>query len=348
MDLASFKTTFDGILEQYVTKKIDQSKHLIDDKHINKFIEYVNTFIFSGGKRIRPYGLMITYMWFGGQNEKAILNFGIIFELLHSMALIHDDIIDQSDKRHNAMTMHTYIQTLLNDNPQAKHVAEWQALLIWDLLLSRVYELRFKNHEFDEHLLFKARQNVHSMIEEVILWQMIDVDLTISGPAALSLIDKKNTYKTASYTFTRPMLTWAILAWASHEQQNLIKQLGNYMGMVFQMRDDYLDITFGDKTKSAFSDIQEWQQTYFTNYIFDKGTPEQKKLLKSCMGKKLDETQIKELQNMFEESGAIAFGKTWIMEYSEKARNILEDIQMNDIAKENVLELIKKMEKLEH
>jgi geranylgeranyl pyrophosphate synthase len=29
------------------------------------------------------------------------------------------------------------------------------------------------------------------------------------------------------------------------------------MGMAFQMRDDYLDITFGDKTKSAFSDIQE-------------------------------------------------------------------------------------------
>jgi geranylgeranyl pyrophosphate synthase len=79
------------------------------------------------------------------------------------------------------------------------------------------------------------------------------------------------------------------------------------MGMMFQMRDDYLDITLGDKTKSAFTDIQEGQQTYFTNYIFDKGTPEQQKLLQSCMGKKLDDNQIKELQVMFEESGAIEF-----------------------------------------
>lgn len=81
------------------------------------------------------------------------------------------------------------------------------------------------------------------------------------------------------------------------------------MGMAFQMRDDYLDITFGDKTKSAFSDIQEGQQTYFTNYIFDKGSEEDKALLKSCMSKKLNDTQIKELQAMFEKSGAIAFGK---------------------------------------
>jgi geranylgeranyl pyrophosphate synthase len=60
------------------------------------------------------------------------------------------------------------------------------------------------------------------------------------------------------------------LANVSKEQQQLIKDLGNYMGLAFQMRDDYLDITLGDKTKSAFSDIQEGQQTYFTNYIFEK------------------------------------------------------------------------------
>jgi len=169
MDLASFKTTFDGILEKYINTKIEQAQHLVNDKKINKFIDYIDTFVFSGGKRIRPYGLRLTYMGFGGQNEKAILNFGIIFELLHSMALIHDDIIDQSDKRHNALTVHSYIQTLLNGNPQAKRMAEGQALLIGDLLLSRVYELRFKEHDFDEQLLFHARKNVHSMIEEVIL-----------------------------------------------------------------------------------------------------------------------------------------------------------------------------------
>ena len=62
MDLASFKTTFDGILQTYVKEKITQAQKLINDKKINGFIDYITTFIFSGGKRIRPYGLRITYI----------------------------------------------------------------------------------------------------------------------------------------------------------------------------------------------------------------------------------------------------------------------------------------------
>lgn len=348
MDLLSFKTTFDGVLQTYIHGKLDQAHKLIDDKKINGFIDYITTFIFSGGKRIRPFGLRIMYKWFGGDNEKAILNFGIIFELLHSMALIHDDIIDQADKRHNALTMHSYIQWQLSDSPNAAHVAEWQAILIGDLLLSRVYELQYKQHEFTEKVLIEARKNVHSMIEEVILWQMIDVNMTVSGPASLALIDKKNMYKTASYTFIRPMLTWAILACAPEHQQQLVIELGKYMWLAFQMRDDYLDITLGDKTKSAFSDIQEWQQTYFTNYIFENGTPAQKELLKSSMGNKLSDDEIKALQKMFQESGAIEFGKKSILEYSQKARDILIKTELNDDAKAGILWLIKKLEKLEH
>ncbi len=348
MDLSSFKTTFDGILQTYVHSKIEQAQKLISDKKINNFIDYINTFIFSGGKRIRPYGLRLTYIWFGWANEKAILNFGIIFELLHSMALIHDDVIDQADKRHNALTVHAFIEKALEGNIQAHHIAEGQAILLGDLLLSRVYELRYQQHDFPDNLLLEARQNVHSMIEEVILWQMIDVDMMISGPASLTLIDKKNMYKTASYTFIRPMLTWAILADASEEQKQLIIELGKYMGMSFQMRDDYLDVIWGDKTKSAFSDIQEWQQTYLTNYIFEKWTPKHQKLLSSCMRKELTDKQIKALQVMFHESWAIKFSKQSILEFSLKARDILTKTKLNKEAKECILALIKKMEKLEH
>ena len=96
MDLASFKTTFDGILQTYVQEKIDQSRQLISDKKINKFIDYINTFIFSGGKRIRPFWLRITYTWFGGDNEKAILNFGIIFELLSEVRADSSEYVRKS------------------------------------------------------------------------------------------------------------------------------------------------------------------------------------------------------------------------------------------------------------
>jgi geranylgeranyl pyrophosphate synthase len=66
------------------------------------------------------------------------------------------------------------------------------------------------------------------------------------------------------------------------------------------------------------------------------------------MGKSLNESQIKALQVMFEDSGAIAFGRQGIIEYSQKARDILEKTELNEKAKEGILALIKKMEKLEH
>gem|GEM_PF-1153475 len=66
------------------------------------------------------------------------------------------------------------------------------------------------------------------------------------------------------------------------------------------------------------------------------------------MGKQLNDKQIKALQKMFEESGAIEFGRQGILEYSQKAKNILDETQLNEQAKTEILALIKKMEKLEH
>jgi len=191
----------------------------------------------------------------------------------------------------------------------------------------------------------EARKNVHSMIEEVILWQMIDVDMMISWPASLTLIDKKNMYKTASYTFVRPMLTWAILADAPEQQKQLIIELGKYMGMAFQMRDDLLDLTGGDKTKSLFSDVQEGQQTYFTHYIFEHGTAEHKALLKSCLGKRLSEEKITELKKVFQESWAIDRGKQQITKHLDEAKVMFEKIPMtNDEAKLSFMHMIRKLE----
>ena len=98
-------------------------------------------------------------------------------------------------------------------------------MLIGDLLLSWVYELGNKHHEFSEQLLQEARQNVHSMIEEVILGQMIDVDMMTGELASQEMIEKKNEFKTGSYTFVRPMLTGAILAGTDEENKAAVVKL---------------------------------------------------------------------------------------------------------------------------
>lgn len=345
MDIKTFKATFDKLLKDYVDIKTNQAKALLNDERLNSYIDYIQDFLFSGGKRIRPYVMWLTYSWFGGKSDEDAMKFAIVFELLHSMALIHDDIIDQSEKRHNIATMHKYIASHLDK--QKDRVGEWQAMLIGDLLFSWVYELANKPHNFPENLLIQARENLHSMIEEVILWQMIDVDMMALNHASYELIEKKNYYKTASYTFIRPMLTGAIFADVTKETKDLVAELGKYLGLAFQLKDDMMDITFWDQTKSLFSDIQEGQQTYFTNYIFTHWTDQQKETLRNAMGNKLSTWQITDLQNVFKESWALASGEKLLQEYAEKASAILEKFTFeSDIAKLWFTVLIQKIAKI--
>jgi geranylgeranyl pyrophosphate synthase len=118
------------------------------------------------------------------------------------------------------------------------------------------------------------------------------------------MIDKKNQYKTASYTFTRPMLTWAVLTGANEKTLNLIKNLWDCIGMAFQVRDDLKDILWTEVDKRIFSDIQEWQQTYFTNYVFKNGKLAQ---YKNC---KIETKLINQSTNKLEKVELIPIGKT--------------------------------------
>jgi geranylgeranyl diphosphate synthase type I len=345
MDLSEFKIVFDNMLSEYVQKKINDSKKLLDHEKLNKIIDYIHVFMFSGWKRIRPYVLYLTYKWLGWKNQEAIMRFGMIFELLHSMALIHDDIIDKSDKRHNVATMHHYTHKILDEKDM--HIAWSQALLVWDLLLSRVYELWYQNHDFEEKLLYAARQNVHYMIEEVILGQMIDVHMMTGEESNETMIDKKNKYKTASYTFTRPMLTGAVLVWADSKILDLIKELWDCVGMAFQIRDDLKDILWTETDKRIFSDVQEWQQTYFTNYIFKNWSDQDKKILRESLGRSLSEENIKLLQKMFQESWSIDFVKSVIQKYSDQAKYIVNQISFEDASVKVAFDyLIKKISNL--
>jgi geranylgeranyl pyrophosphate synthase len=72
-----------------------------------------------------------------------------------------------------------------------------------------VYELLHSQWDFGQKNLDVARENVHTMIREVILGQMIDVHLIADKPASREVIEKKTMYKTSFYTFVRPMLTGA-------------------------------------------------------------------------------------------------------------------------------------------
>lgn len=96
------------------------------------------------------------------------------------------------------------------------------------------------------------------------------------------------------------------------------------------MRDDLLDVMIEDgqetahyDNKTKFSDIQDGQQTYLTNYIHEHGKQAHRLAISSAMGKRLSQQKIEELRHVFVESGAIAYGKQKVEEYLQQAEKLL-------------------------
>jgi geranylgeranyl diphosphate synthase, type I len=129
-------------------------------------------------------------------------------------------------------------------------------------------------------------------------------------------LDAKNYYKSGAYTFCRPLVTGALLAGADKKTTKQLEKIGELLGKAYQMRDDILDVMVsdGDDTttydnKTKFSDVQDGQQTYLTNYIYVNGTYAQRLALSQSMGKRLNAAQILTLRQVFYDSGAITYGK---------------------------------------
>ncbi len=331
MDIKHFKKIFDQELKKYISEKLKKNPVIKKRTSLKNILDYIKDFTFSGWKRIRPYLVFLTYKAFGGKQDNEILKISMGYELLHTMALIHDDIMDKGEKRHGVLTYHKHIASLLK-GPEAEHHGISQAILVWDLLFARAYECIFKKHEKikNNNLAELAQNNFQTMVNEVILGQIIDVDIMCGKEIDNEKLEIKNHYKTGWYTFVRTMLSWALLAWVDQKTLKKIKEIWTELGLAYQIRDDLLDISASQSDKTLFSDVQDGQQTYFTNFIMANWTKMEKNLLESKMKKKLSRKEIEELKKLFENSWAIKHGKELIEKHLKNAEEKIKKIKIKE------------------
>lgn len=327
MDMREFKQQFDKIFSTYVESKINDSKILIEHPRIGKFLEHLYQLSKNWWYRLRPYLLYLSYSAFGWTKIDEIMRFGIIFELIYTADIVIDDLMDNADKRHSMMTIHNFIRSSIT---KENNFAEKQTTLLSNLIITWIYELLEQEHPFDKETLKWAKRNVRKMVEDFIIWEMLDVDVTLEDRIEDSILHKKNLYKSANSIFMRPLVTWAILANAPDKQRKLISDMWKHLGMAFQIKDDLKDILANHKDKSVFTDIKEWQHTYFTQYVFINGTYDERLFLKNCLWRTLDNATIARLQLMFHHTWAIDFGKELIEEHLEQASKDLEVLKLKD------------------
>jgi geranylgeranyl diphosphate synthase type I len=224
----------------------------------------ISDHIEGGGKRLRPYLVVMTYEAFGGTDRKSIVQAAAAWELIHVAMLMHDDIIDRDYVRHghpNVAGNYLEHYESIADDASRRHHANSSALLAGDLLISAAYDLLF-NSGFSPAQNLQACRLLHEAIFTVVGGELLDVEASvIRAEISPQLVAEA---KTASYSLIGPMLTGASLAGASETAKARLRELGLVLGVGFQYVDDVLGI-FGDEAvtgKSVLSDLEEGKRTF--------------------------------------------------------------------------------------
>jgi len=342
MNLQEFQKEFDLHFFTFVKEKIKDYKKLAKDKETRAFFSHLELYM-KGGKRLRPYGAYLGFVDSGkALTRKEWLVF-IALELIHVLALIHDDIIDKAVDRRGLPTIHSFVQdTVSVVRGDKKHFANSQALLVGDIVFAAAFQaLRKSDTSID------IQEKIHQLIDEVIVGQMIDVNLAYREIASKSQIVTKSKYKTAFYTFARPFEVGAMLGGLSEKKIEDLTLIGELLGLAYQTQDDYLDV-FGSKDllqKEILNDIREGQQTLVTHYFFEVASKQQQQEFEKYFGKSFSKKDTRLVLNLLETTGVKDIVFHELLKYFVKTKKILLESSLSETSKQSIQNLITLLEK---
>lgn len=230
----------------------------------------------------------------GSQDVYEMMQIGLINELIHLFALVHDDIADQGLTRRHRPTYHIQLRDVYEDT----HMGDSQAILVGDLIYSWAVTQAFAIENINARLI------IGEMIEKVIIGELLDVHYSyIESEVSADAIAIKDDLKSGQYTFTAPMLLGSTLAGANSETLDAVREIGTIVGVAFQMRDDLLDWLPDDDGKTKFSDIHEGNQTVVWSYLLAHVTQTEREKLLRLRRQELtddDRTRLTELVRTYD------------------------------------------------
>ncbi len=295
------------------SQHLEEFNSFSEPKTLYQPISYI---LSLGGKRLRPVLTLMTTDIFGG-NHKEALNAALCIEVFHNFSLIHDDIMDDAPLRRGQQTVHE----------------KWNlntGILSGDAMLILSYRLleSYKNEQFKSLMTLFSETAL-----QVCEGQQYDVDFETRNDVTIDQYIRMIAYKTAVLV-AAAMKMGAIVANASLSDQNSIYEFGKYLGIAFQLQDDYLD-AFGDAEtfgKQVGGDIIENKKTYLYLKASDLGNDNQKKILRELFNSdpNTSEEKINTVKEIFESSGAATQTKVAIEAYTNKAFSVLETLAISD------------------
>ncbi|KZE42139.1 polyprenyl synthetase family protein [Microbacterium sp. T32] len=278
--------------------------------------------------------------------DAAAIGVAAALEVFQAAALVHDDLIDNSDTRRGQPAAHRALQTVHTDALWAgdsEAFGRSAAILLGDLLVAWSDDLLEESLEGVATAAATRRQYAH-MRRDVTIGQFLDVaeESAYAVHADADHADRAlrvASYKSARYSIQKPLQIGAALAGADDAQLDALGRFGHDIGMAFQLRDDVLGV-FGDSAvtgKPSGDDLREGKRTVLVAYARQALPDDARADLDAMLGDRtLDATRIRDLQQTIVATGALSRTEELIAEYERQAEQALEGARLGSGAVEEL------------
>jgi len=294
--------------------------------------------VLAGGKRLRPAFCHWAYVGAGGgPDDQAVIDAGAALELLHTFALVHDDIMDGSATRRGTDTIHVQFEAghaLDGWRGEARRFGEGVAILVGDLAF--VYA---------DHLLAGAPPAAHDVFTElrieVNVGQYLDLLGTARGRVNEGTARRISRFKSGKYTVERPLHLGAALAGRLDDLAGPLSAYGLPLGEAFQLRDDLLGV-FGDDVatgKPVGEDLREGKPTLLYAMAAARASAADAAVLTRYGSPDLDEDGVVALQDVLLATGAVEAVEDAIDRLVAEAVEALDATVLAGAARDALVEL---------
>lgn len=271
---------------------------------LNRITHYI---VRRKGKQMRPmFVFLVAKMVSNGEFKERTYRGASIIELIHTASLVHDDVVDDSNRRRGFFSLNALWKNKI-------------AVLVGDFLFAKGLLLSIDNDDFD--LLKHISIAVREMSEGELLQIEKARELNITEDIYFDIIRKKTAALIASCT-----AIGAASMDVEKEEIERMRKFGELIGISFQIKDDLFDYTEEKIGKPTGIDIKEQKMTlpliYSLNHCSKK---ERRWLINSVKNHNKNKKRVKEVIQFVRESGGIEYTIEKMKEYQVKATEILND-----------------------
>lgn len=308
----------EGILPQEALEQVKSEVDTVLSKSPLIIRDYTKHLMASRGKFIRATSIIICAEDSNGKISQSAIKIAAAIEIIHLASLVHDDIIDNADLRRGEVTLQ-------------KKYGKRTAVICGDYLLSTALRLSASIPNKKEYMDLQLPDYISRLCLGELTQHINNGNLNLSIYRYLKIISGKT-----AALFEGSFLAGAIFAGVTEKEAKKYKQLGYYIGMIFQLTDDCID--FEDTVETANKPVQsDYEQGVITLPLIH-ALAQHKDFKEKAESQGVSRAEI---NSAVIKTGGINFTRILVKKYYDKSIIIIEKLEATSEKKEKMVHLLK-------